>query len=67
MLRELAGVLSERLEARERAFSPAYLEAYRTPAGTLVGTIGGLLIFGCYLLMLRLGRVPEPRRTAGER
>lgn len=90
VLRELAGVLSERLEAREKArsrastlqleaavlalspivllllvglASPAYLEAYRTPGGTLVGAIGGLLIFGCYLLMLRLGRVPEPRRT----
>lgn len=94
VLRELAGVLSERLEAREKArsrastlqleaailalspivlfllvglASPAYLEAYRTPAGTLVGAIGGLLIFGCYLLMLRLGRVPEPRRTGAER
>ena len=90
VLRELAAVLSERLEARERArsrastlqleaailavtpialfmlvglASPEYLDAYRTPAGTLVGAIGGLLIFGCYLLMLRLGRVPEPRRT----
>jgi tight adherence protein B len=94
VLRELAGVLTERLEARERArsrastlqleaailalspivlfllvglASPAYLEAYRTPGGTLVGVIGGLLIFGCYLLMLRLGRVPEPRRTGGAR
>jgi tight adherence protein B len=94
VLRELAGVLSERLEAREKArsrastlqleaailalspillflfvglASPAYLEAYRTPGGTLVGVIGGLLIFGCYLLMLKLGRVPEPRRTSGER
>ncbi len=92
VLRELAGVLSERLDARDKArsrastlqleaailalspivlfllvglASPAYLEAYRTPGGTLVGTIGGLLIFGCYLLMLRLGRVPEPRRTGG--
>ncbi len=90
VLRELAGVLAERLEAHERArsrastlqleaallalspivlfllvgvSSPAYLEAYRTPGGTLVGVIGGLLIFGCYLLMLRLGRVPEPQRT----
>lgn len=90
VLRELAGVLSERLEAREKArsrastlqleaailalspivllllvglASPAYLEAYRTPGGALVGAIGGLLIFGCYLLMLRLGRVSEPRRT----
>ena len=27
--------------------------------------IGGLLIFGCYLLMRQLGRVPEPRRTRG--
>ena len=69
VLRDLAGVLSERLEAREKArsrasslqleaailalspivllllvgtASPAYLEAYRTPAGTLVGAIGGL-------------------------
>jgi tight adherence protein B len=94
VLRELAGVLSERLEARAKArsrastlqleaailalspivlfllvglASPAYLEAYRTPGGTLVGVIGGLLIFGCYLLMLKLGRVPEPRRTGGER
>ncbi len=90
LLRELASVLSERLEAREKArsrastlqleaailavspivlfllvglASPAYLDAYRTPAGTLVGAVGGILIFGCYLLMLRLGRVPEPRRT----
>jgi len=89
VLRGLADVLSERLEAGEKArsrastlqleaailalspivlflfvglASPAYLEAYRTPSGTLVGAIGGLLIFGCYLLMLRLGRVPEPRR-----
>jgi hypothetical protein len=45
--------------------SPAYLDAYRTAAGTLVGAIGGLLIFGCYLLMRQLGRVPEPRRTGG--
>jgi len=94
VLRELAGVLAERLEAREKArsrastlqleaailalspivlfllvglASPAYLEAYRTPGGTLVGVIGALLIFGCYLLMLRLGRVPEPRRTGGGR
>jgi tight adherence protein B len=94
MLRELSVVLSERLEARERArsrgstlqveaailavtpivlflliglASPEYLDAYRTPAGTLVGVVGGLLIFGCYLLMLRLGRVPEPRRTGAER
>jgi tight adherence protein B len=90
VLRELAGVLSERFEVREKARSrastlqieaailalspvvllllvglgsPAYLDAYRTPGGTLVGAAGGLLIFGCYLLMRRLGRVPEPRRT----
>lgn len=47
--------------------SPAYLDAYRTPAGTLVGAIGGLLIFGCYLLMRHLGRIPEPRRTVSRR
>jgi tight adherence protein B len=45
------------------AASPGYLDAYRTTAGTLVATVGAALIFGCYLLMRRLGRVPEPRRT----
>lgn len=43
--------------------SPGYLDAYRTPGGTLVGIAGGLMILGCYLLMRRLGRIPEPRRT----
>jgi tight adherence protein B len=43
--------------------SPAYLDAYRTPGGTLVGIVAGLLIAGCYLLMRRLGRVPEPNRS----
>jgi tight adherence protein B len=46
--------------------SPTYLDAYKTPAGTVVGILGGLLIFGCYVLMRRLGRVPEPRRTGEE-
>jgi tight adherence protein B len=90
VLRELSGVLAERLEASEKArtrasslhveaailavspavllllvgaATPSYLAAYRTAAGTAVGAVGGLLIFGCYLLMRRLGRVPEPRRT----
>jgi len=45
------------------AAAPGYLNAYRTTAGTIVATVGGGLIFGCYLLMRRLGRVPEPRRT----
>jgi tight adherence protein B len=90
VLRELSGVLSERLEAREKArtrasslqleaailaaspvvllllvgaATPAYLDAYKTAAGTAVGALGGALIFGCYLLMRRLGRIPEPRRT----
>jgi tight adherence protein B len=94
VLRDLAGVLTERLEARQRArsrasslqveaailalspivllllvgvASPAYLDAYRTPAGTLVGVLGGAMIFGCYVMMRRLGRVPEPRRTIGQR
>ncbi len=94
VLRELAGVLSERLEARERArsrassmhveaailalspivillliglSSPGYLDAYRSAGGTIVALVGGGLIFGCYLLMRRLGRVPEPRRTTGGR
>jgi hypothetical protein len=47
------------------AASPAYLDACRTPSGTLVGALGGFLIFCCYLMMRRLGRVPEPRRTGG--
>jgi len=25
------------------------------------------MIFGCYVMMRRLGRVPEPRRTGGQR
>lgn len=94
VLRELAQVLSERLEAREKArsrasamhveaailalspivillligaASPGYLDAYRSAGGTIVALIGGGLIFGCYLLMRKLGRVPEPRRTTGSR
>jgi tight adherence protein B len=90
VLRELASVLSERLEAREKArsraasmhteaavlalspivillligaASPGYLDAYRGLGGTVVLVIGGGLIWACYLLMRRLGRVPEPRRT----
>jgi tight adherence protein B len=93
VLRELAGVLSERHEAREKArsraasinieaailalipipillvigaSSPGYLDAYRTAAGTAVSVVCGALIFGCYLLMRRLGRVPEPRSTRPE-
>jgi tight adherence protein B len=49
------------------AASPGYLDAYRTAGGTVVAAIGALLIFGCYLLMRRLGRVPEPRRTGVRR
>ena len=49
------------------AAAPGYLNAYRTAAGTIVATVGGGLIFGCYLLMRRLGRVPEPRRTRTSR
>ena len=94
VLRELSGVLADRLEASEKArtrasslhveaailavspavllllvgaATPSYLAAYRTAAGTAVGAVGGALIFGCYLLMRRLGRVPEPRRTGAGR
>jgi tight adherence protein B len=93
VLRELAAVLSERLEAREKArsraanlnlealilavspiaivlliglSSPGFLNAYRTAAGTAVAIVCGGLIFGCYLLMRQLGRVPEPRSTRTE-
>lgn len=93
-LRELAGVLGERFEARERArsrasslqteaavlalspivlllivglSSPIYLDAYRTPGGTLVVVVASVLIFGCWLAMRQLGRIPEPRRTEARR
>ena len=39
------------------------LDAYRGVGGTVVLLIGGALIWGCYLLMRRLGKVPEPQRT----
>jgi tight adherence protein B len=45
------------------AVSPGYLSAYRGLGGTIVLLVGGAMIWGCYLLMRRLGRVPEPRRT----
>jgi tight adherence protein B len=90
VLRELSGVLAERLEAREKArsraasvnleaailalsplaillligaASPGYLDAYRSASGTVIALTGGGLIFGCYVLMRRVGRVPEPRRS----
>jgi tight adherence protein B len=44
------------------AASPGYLAAYRTTAGTAVAIAGGIAIFACYLLMRRLGRIPEPKR-----
>ena len=93
VLRELSQVLSERLEAREKArsrassmhveaailalspivillligvSSPGYLNAYRSAGGTIVALVCGGLIFACYLLMRKLGRVPEPRRTGGD-
>jgi tight adherence protein B len=49
------------------AASPAYLAAYRTAAGTAVAAAGGIAIFGCYLLMRRLGQIPEARRKQGAR
>jgi Flp pilus assembly protein TadB len=91
VLRELALVLRERWEIRERArsralslrreatllalsplafllligaSSPGYLAAYRTTGGTVVSLIGALVIFGCYLAMRRLGRVPDPGGAA---
>lgn len=47
------------------ALQPKYLDVYKTFAGTLVGIFVGLVIVACYVLMRRLGRVAEPRRTAG--
>lgn len=43
--------------------SPGYLAAYKGLGGMVVLLIGGAVIAGCYALMRRLGRVPEPRRT----
>jgi hypothetical protein len=40
--------------------SPGYLDAYRSAGGTIVSVVGAAVIGGCYLAMLRLGRVPEP-------
>lgn len=45
------------------ALQPKYLDVYKTFAGTLVGIFVGLVIVACYVLMRRLGRVSEPRRT----
>jgi tight adherence protein B len=45
------------------AASPGYLAGYRTAAGSIVSLLAAVVIFGCYLLMRRLGRIPEPRRT----
>jgi tight adherence protein B len=86
MIRELAQVLRERWEIRERArgralslrreatvlalspiafllligwSSPGYLDAYRSAGGTIVSVVGAAVIGGCYLAMLRLGRVSE--------
>ncbi len=47
--------------------SPSYLDAYKTPAGTAIAILGGALIFGCYVMMRRLGRIPEPRSTGGQK
>ena len=49
------------------AASPSYLAAYKTAAGTAVAIAGGIAIFACYLLMRRLGRIPEPRRRGAPR
>jgi tight adherence protein B len=49
------------------AASPAYLAAYKTAAGTAVAIAGGVAIFACYLLMRRLGRIPEPQRRGAPR
>jgi hypothetical protein len=87
--RELAEVLSERFEAREKARSraskpqpeAAVLAPEPDRSASACGCISWLsrcpshgrrhasrrnrrlLIFGCYLLMHRLGRLPEPRPT----
>ena len=49
------------------AASPTYLAAYKTAAGTAVAIAGGIAIFACYLLMRRLGRIPEPQRRGARR
>jgi tight adherence protein B len=94
LLRDLAVMLSERFETREKArtkasslqleaailalspiallllvgaASPSYLAAYKTATGTAVAIAGGIAIFACYLLMRRLGRIPEPQRKGAPR
>lgn len=49
------------------AASPTYLASYKTAAGTAVAVAGGIAIFACYLLMRRLGRIPEPQRRGAQR
>jgi tight adherence protein B len=49
------------------AASPAYMAAYRTAAGTAVALVGGIAIVACYLLMRRLGQIPEPQRRKSSR
>ena len=46
------------------AVSPGYLDAYRSPAGTLVSGLAAVAIAGCYQAMRRLGRLPNPNGNA---
>lgn len=43
-------------------FQPQVIHRYATGAGVLVLAVGAAVCFGCYRLMLRIGRLPSERR-----
>ncbi|NLI04904.1 MAG: type II secretion system protein F, partial [Actinomycetaceae bacterium] len=47
------------------ATRPGTIVAYSTPMGVLVLLIGLLMTVGAYLLMIRLGRLPQDERIFG--
>lgn len=47
------------------AFRPEGASAYGSPEGTVLIVVGAVVSFVAYRVMLRLGRLPEPRRWFG--
>lgn len=47
------------------ALRPEGARAYGSPEGVVLILAGGVVSFGAYRIMLRLGRLPEPRRWFG--
>lgn len=42
---------------------PQTVEAFNSPAGAVVLLLGGIASIGAYLLMVRIGRLPEDERV----